>query len=202
MSARATPGGSSAGATPSGFTTDWQLILEEVRSALSAVDPTSVENLVSALLEAEQVFFVGVGRVQLSLHAMVKRLNHLGVRAWSVGDLAEPAITERDLLVVGSGSGESVIPVAIAKVARKRGARVAHIGSNPNSSLRPLTDLFVRIPVATRLKNPGEIPSRQIMTSLFEQALYVLGDAVALAVMRRKGITDTGALWERHANLE
>ena len=40
------------------------------------------------------------------------------------------------------------------------------------------------------------------MTSLFEQALYVFGDAVALAIRQRKGISDLAALWERHANLE
>ena len=138
----------------------------------------------------------------LSLQAMVKRLNHLGIPTWFVGDLSEPAITEKDLLVVGSGSGESVVPVAIAGVAKKRGARIAHIGSNPESSLRPLTDVFVRLPVPTRLKRSGEIRSQQIMTSLFEQALYVLADAAALMIMRRKGLTDLTALWERHANLE
>ena len=94
------------------------------------------------------------------------------------------------------------VPVAVARVAKRHEARIAHIGSNPDSSLRPLTDLFVRIPVQTRLNRDGEIPSKQIMTSLFEQTLYVLGDAIALMIMQRKRITDMAALWELHANLE
>ncbi len=184
------------------FQQNWTLILEEIRSALAKVDEKQVQAFVEELLAAQQVFFTGVGRVALTLQAMVKRLNHLGVQAWFVGDLSEPAISGRDLLVVGSGSGESVVPVAIAGVAKKHGARVAHIGSNPNSSLRPLTDVFLHLPVRTRLNRSGEISSQQIMTSLFEQALYILADAVALMIMKRKGITDLSALWQHHANLE
>jgi 6-phospho-3-hexuloisomerase len=196
------PQSAPAGKGQAAFRRQVGLILSELKAALEAVDPLEVERFVDALLRAEKVFFVGVGRVLLSLQALVKRLNHLGIRAWCLGDLGEPAITSRDLLVAGSGSGESVVPVAVARIARKHGARVAHIGSNPESSLAPYTDLFVRIPVKTRLARPGEIPSRQIMTSLFEQALYLFGDAVALMVMERKGLTDLDSLWERHANLE
>jgi 6-phospho-3-hexuloisomerase len=184
------------------FREHWNLILTEISAALESVDPAQVQLLVEAMLKAGTLFFTGVGRVALSLQAMVKRLNHLGFSAWFVGDLAEPAASAGDLLVVGSGSGESVVPVAIAKVAKRHGARVAHIGSNPESALAPLTDIFLRIPVATRLRRPDEIPSQQIMTSVFDQALYILGDAIALELLRRKGIVDLNGLWQRHANLE
>jgi 6-phospho-3-hexuloisomerase len=178
------------------------LILAELEQALGAVDESQVEELVDAILGAEKVFAVGLGRVFLSMQAVVKRLNHLGVRAWCVGEINEPAITEKDLLLVGSGTGESAVPVAMARAAKRYSARVAHIGSNPTSSLSPFTDIFVRIPVQTRLSLPGETPSRQIMTSLFEQSLLLLGDAVALIIAERKGITDMKSLWRLHANLE
>ena len=192
----------SNGTVTSIFRQSWELILREIRDVLSAVDVDQAEAFVTALLSAEKAFFVGVGRVGLALQTVVKRLNHLGLQAWYVGDLAEPAITERDLLVVASASGESVVPRAVAEVAKRFGAKIAHIGSNPSSSLRSLTDIFVRIPANTRLARDGEIESRQIMTSLFEQALLVFGDAVALAVVTRRAITDLGQLWTRHANLE
>jgi 6-phospho-3-hexuloisomerase len=183
------------------FAECYGLALGEIRQALEAVDPAQVEALVDALLEAEQVFVIGVGRVMLSLQAFAKRLNHLGVRTFCVGDIDEPAITERDLLVVGSGSGESAVPVAIARIADRHGARIAHIGSNPHSSLAPLTDVLVRIPVRTKLQLPDEIASAQIMSSLFEQSLYVLGDAVALMIVRRRQLV-MHDLWRYHANLE
>ena len=177
------------------------MVLDEIRSALGPVDPDQVDRFIEAVLSAEKVFLIGVGRVMLSMQAMAKRLNHLGIRAHCVGDINEPAITDKDLLVIGSGSGESVVPVAIARVAAKHKARIAHIGSNPDSSLAPITSVFVRIPVQTKLKLPGEIQSRQLMSSLFEQSLLLFGDAVALMIAERRGL-NMSELWAHHANLE
>jgi 6-phospho-3-hexuloisomerase len=178
-----------------------RLVLDEIECALAAVDRAQVERLVEALLGAEKVFVVGVGRVMISLQALGKRLNHLGITTYCVGDVNEPAITPRDLLLVGSGSGESAIPVAIAQIAKQHGARIAHVGSNPRSSLAPVTDVFVRIPVKTKLELPDELGSAQIMSSLFEQCLFLLGDVVALMIARREEL-DLAGLWQYHANLE
>jgi len=133
------------------------VILQELKIALNAIDPNQIEQFIEALLQARQVFVIGVGRVMLSMQAIVKRLNHLGITCHCVGAINEPAITKDDLLVVASGSGESVIPLAIAKVAQKYGVKIVHIGSNPNSSMAPLTDIFVRIPVRTKMALPGEL---------------------------------------------
>ncbi len=185
-----------------GFRESCTLILGELETALCAVREEDVEKLVDAILAAEKVFAVGVGRVLLSLQALVKRLNHLGVPAWFVGAINEPAITPRDLLIVGSGSGESAVPVAIAQVARRHGARIALLSSNRASTLARAADIFVRVPVRTKLGLPDEIPSLQIMSSLFEQCLLVIADAVALRIVERKAIDDVGSLWSLHANLE
>ena len=184
-----------------GYSEARDTILAELSASLGAVREEEVERFAELLFLARSVFFVGVGRVLLSLEAMAKRLHHIGVDTHVVGDIAEPAITSDDLLVVGSGSGESVVPVAIAKVAKRYGAKVVHLGSNPQSSLAPLTDLLVRIPVKTKLNLPDELASEQIMSSLFEQSLLLLGDAIALMEARRRGL-DLKELWRRHANLE
>jgi 6-phospho-3-hexuloisomerase len=185
----------------SSFKDDCSLILQEVARALDAVEERKVDTFADWLLEAQKVFVVGVGRVMLSLEAFAKRLNHLGIATWYVGETNEPAISDRDLLVVASGSGESLVPVAIARKATAFGPRIVHIGSNPESSLRDLVDLFIRIPAPTKLALPDEVPSRQLMSSLFEQSLYLLGDAIALGIVRRRKI-DIDSLWRNHANLE
>lgn len=177
------------------------LILAEDRQAMESIDAAEVEAFMAAVLSAGTVFCVGVGRVALSLSAMVKRFNHIGIDCFMVGDLSEPHAGEGDLLVVGSGSGESVIPVAIAKVAKAKGVRIAYIGANPESTVGKLADVVVRIRVKTKLNRPDEIPSRQIMSSLFEQSLLLFADAVALTIARRKSL-DLASLWRRHANLE
>ena len=177
------------------------LVLDETGTALRSIDPSQVDALVNGILDARKVFAIGVGRVMLSLQAFVKRLAHLGVDAHCVGEITEPAITPDDLLIVASGSGESIFPKGIARKAKSLGTRVIHIGSNAESGIKPYCDGMVRIPVRTKLALSDEIPSRQPMSSLFEQSLFLLGDIVALAIIDKKNL-DMASLWEYHANLE
>ena len=177
-------------------------VLDELKRTLDSIDPASVEQLAQAILEADQVFFVGVGRVLLSLQCVCKRLAHLGIRAHYVGEITEPAITKDDLLIVGSGSGASLFPLGIAKKARSAvGCRIVHIGSNPNSEMKDIADFMVRIPVRTKFYLEDEIDSCQIMTSLFEQAVLLVGDVLAKMIVERRQL-DMKSLWQYHANLE
>ena len=133
-------------------------VLAEIDKALCAVDPESVERFVDAVLKADQVYFVGVGRVLLSL------------------------------LVVGSGSGGSLFPLGIAKKAHSIGAKIVHIGSNPHSEMKDLCEFMVRIPVRTKNYLEDEIDSIQPMTSLFEQSLLLFGDVVAKMIIDERGL--------------
>jgi len=177
------------------------LVIAEVTIALDRIDSLQLAELIDAIEAADKVFYIAVGRVLLAMKALAKRLAHLGVRIYCVGDITEPALTEKDLLIVASGSGESIIPVVIARKAKSLNARIAHIGSNPDSSLKPITDIFLRIPVKTKLDKPDELKSMQPMTTLFDQTLYLLGDVMSMVIARRKGL-DPNRLWVYHANLE
>ena len=55
-----------------------KLITEELAVTLGQIEEAEVERLLDAIQKAEKVFFVGVGRVLLSLEATAKRLAHLG----------------------------------------------------------------------------------------------------------------------------
>ncbi len=177
------------------------IVMGELAATLRAINPDEAETFMEAVTGAGKVFCIGVGRVALSLSAMVKRFNHIGIESYMVGDLCEPAATPDDLLIVGSGSGETAVPVAIAKVAKNKGVKIAYIGANPDSSVGRLADLTVRISVSTKLNRPDEIPSRQIMSSLFEQSLLLFADCCALTLATRQNL-DLKQLWRKHANLE
>lgn len=178
-----------------------QRVIGELEKTLASIDASQIEHLVGALLKADKVFFVGVGRVMLSLQAIAKRLAHLGIDTHYVGEITEPAIAAGDLLVVGSGSGSTLFPVTIARKAKALGATVVHIGSNPKSDLKDVADFMVRVPVRTKLYLDDEIDSKQPMTSLFEQALLLLGDVIAMMIIDDRKL-DMKALWRHHANLE
>jgi len=183
------------------FSDTCSAVLDEISRALKETDPNQVEKLIEEILKAEKVFTVGVGRVLLSLQAFTKRLAHLGIDAHYVGEITEPAITEKDLLIVGSGSGSSVFPVEIAKKANSLEATIVHIGSNPNGSIKEYATFMVRIPVRTKLNLADEVDSCQPMTSLFEQSLLLLGDIIAKSIIDDKEL-DMKSLWQYHANLE
>lgn len=177
-------------------------VIAELEKTLASIDPASLEKLTEAILEADQVFFVGVGRVLLSLQSVCKRLAHLGIKTHYVGEITEPAITKNDLLIVGSGSGASLFPLGIAKKARNTvDCKIVHIGSNPNSEMKDIADFMVRIPVRTKFYLDDEIDSCQPMTSLFEQTLLLVGDIVAKMIIENKNL-DMKGLWQYHANLE
>lgn len=178
-----------------------QLVLKELANSLESINEEEIEKLIEIVLSSRKVFFVGVGRVLLSLQATAKRWAHLGIETHVVGEVTEPAITSEDVLIVGSGSGTTLFPAGIAQKAHQLGARVVHIGSNPNSALKDIVCLMVRIPVRTKYYLEDEIDSLQPMTSLFEQTLLLLGDIVAKMIIDRKKLEMKG-LWQYHANLE
>jgi 6-phospho-3-hexuloisomerase len=183
------------------YATARRLVVEELDRTLASVEPAPLDRFVRVLLAADKVFFVGVGRVMLSLQAIAKRFAHLGIDTHCVGEITEPAIAAGDLLVVGSGSGSTLFPLAIARKAKALGATVVHMGSNPTSDLKGVADFMVRIPVRTKLYLDDEIDSGQPMTSLFEQALLLLGDIVAMMIIDERKL-DLKGLWRHHANLE
>lgn len=184
------------------YTNTCNAVLDELQRTLASIDPNALEQLTQAILAADQVFFIGVGRVLLSLQSVCKRLAHLGIKAHYVGEITEPAITKNDLLIVGSGSGASLFPLNIAKKARATvGCKIVHIGSNPNSEMKDICDFMVRIPVRTKFYLEDEIDSCQPMTSLFEQTLLLVGDILAKMIIEQQHL-DMKGLWQYHANLE
>ena len=156
-----------------GYQEKKQIVLDELEKSLGAVKEEEVEQFVDMICDAQHV-----------------------------GAIDEPAITEHDVLVVGSGSGESVVPLEIMKIAKKYNAKIVHIGSNEHSSMKEYEDLFVRIPCSTKLGLEDEVKSEQVMSSLFEQSLLLLEDSVASMIVEKKQIEDVHALWKMHANLE
>lgn len=176
-------------------------IINECHSVLSLITEDDTNQLIDAILSADKVFFVGVGRVLLSLQAICKRFNHIGIQAFFVGEINEPAISPDDLLIVASGSGESIIPVEIAKKAYELHAKIALISSNPCSTISALSNIFVRIPAQSKLGLVEEVKSYQPMTSLFEQSVLLYGDTLSKMIIDRKHL-DMNALWKHHANLE
>ena len=67
--------------------------------------------------------------------------------------------------------------------------------------MKEIEDYLVRIPVRTKFYLDDEVDSCQIMTSLFEQSVLLLGDIVAKLIVEETQ-RDMKALWQFPANLD
>ncbi len=176
-------------------------IAGEVQTVLERVDAEETHRLISELLAAQRVFIFAVGRVFLVLQCLGKRLGHLGIDCQVVGSIAEKPIMPRDLLLIASGSGESKLPAEIARIAKSKGARLGIITSTQASTIKSLSDFAVHLPCPTKNDPAAGVKSAQMMSTLFDQALHLYGDVVAMMIQQSKDVRDED-LWQRHANLE
>lgn len=176
-------------------------VCEEIRNVLTNIDEQNLVELTDLILSAEKVFVVGVGRVMLVMQSFAKRLKHLEIDVHVVGEIVEPPITAHDILIVGSGSGETMIPVNMAKLAQKFRAKVGLITSSHKSTLKKLADVSVTISCPTKLHLSDEPISKQPMGNLFEQTLFILCDCLTIILQEKLSIAGE-KMWETHANLE
>ena len=120
-----------------------KLIISEINSILSKIPQNQTNILIEQIILAERIFLVAIGRVNLSLQCFGKRLSHLGFKIELVGSLTEKPATKKDLLIVASGSGESIVPLQITKKAKKIGCKILHITSTKKSSIRKIANLLL-----------------------------------------------------------
>ncbi len=180
-------------------------ILEEMRRTLKQVSSDDVELLVGEILEATRVFVAGAGRSGLVMRGFAMRLMQLGLHVHVVDDTTTPAIGSGDLLLIGSGSGETDRLVHYAGQTVKSGARLAVATTDAGSPAARLADVVVVIPAPTPKSSKDAVAqgirSDQPMGTLFEQSLGVMLDASVMLLMARFDETESG-MFARHANLE
>ena len=129
-----------------------------------------------------------MGRSGLMLRALAMRMAQMGRQAHVVGETTTPAIGPGDLRVVASASGATAAVCSHARKAKDCGAELLVITATEQS---PLTELQ---PADVCLRASG---SRQMLGSLFEQSLLLLGDELVLRMQ-----PDESDMRKRHANLE
>ena len=175
-------------------------ILKDLQSVLGRVDSEQYEALVNHIVEADRVFVAGAGRSLLMVKAFAMRLMHIGKPVFVVGETITPAAGEKDLLILGTGSGETATLKAIVGKAQKVHTKILVITTNEESTLAKQAHCVVRIPASVNHLDPNGA-SWQPGGNSFEQSLLLMGDAVVMDVAERIGADISGKL-TLHANLE
>ena len=175
-------------------------VSREISEAVGQFDQGELAALVEAILQADRVFVCGTGRSLLMMKAFAMRLMHAGVAAYVVGETITPAITQGDLLIAGSGSGQTQTTLAMIQAAADRGADTAVMTGHRTSPVAEACDLVVEVP-APVTGDAAPATSVQLPGSLFEQCLLVMADALVLKIMERLGTT-MAEMRTRHTKLE
>jgi 6-phospho-3-hexuloisomerase len=176
--------------------------LEELELVLDPIEEHAIEALLQALQDSARIFISGKGRSGLQMRAFAMRLMHLGMQCYMVDDVTTPGIKANDLLLIGSGSGQTPSLVEHASKAKREGARLALITANQDSPIALQADVLVLLSAPTP-KAQKQIASKSVhpMGTLFEQSLGLFNDLFILLLMDRLEI-DSETMFTRHANLE
>ncbi len=140
---------------------------QALRSIVLTLNTTTVDKIISAMLLAKRIDFVGVGQSSLVAQDAQQKLFRFGIVCSAYSDAAMQVISasqlhKDDLLVLISAGGRSPELFEALKVARKRGAYVASISPSDSKVARlsdwalyaePMDDPNIHLPMLSRLQH-------------------------------------------------
>lgn len=176
-------------------------VVQELSRTVKLISDVDAEKLMIKILESKKVFVAGAGRSGFMGKCFVMRMMHMGINAYVVGETVTANLEEADLLIIGTGSGETKTLVAIAEKAKRLGGTIAVVTISPESSIGKLADIVVKLPGVPKDQTMGDYRTTQPMGSLFEQTMLLFYDALILRFMEKKGM-DSNKMYGKHANLE
>jgi 6-phospho-3-hexuloisomerase len=152
------------------------LILKEIKKAVSGASKRETEKLMKEIIKAKKINVIGHGRSWHVAKSFAMRLKHLGLK------ISEKA----DLTIVISGHGESKDILSIVKKIKK--GKIICITSYEKSHLAKGADLTIELK-AKRSKQP--------LRSLFEQSALIYLDAIIMKLMTKLKINEK-EMWKKH----
>lgn len=171
---------------------NFSLVLNELSAITDKIDDQEFNAVVDAITTANHIFLAGAGRSGQMINALANRLMHLGMSVSVIGEISSPHSQPGDLMIVGSGSGETQRLINQVNIAKKNGVRTVLVTTSPKSTLADLADHKLTIPVHDTV---------QPMGSLFEQACLLTCDSIVLTLMEQLHETSQ-TMKARHADIE
>lgn len=184
------------------------IVLNEIDEVLSSISEDSLNKIVDTITANKNVKILGysAGRMGSGLKAFVMRLNHLGFDASFFGDNYVPPMNSNDIFICCSNSGTTKSVVNILEIfkAKANGKVISFVG-NENSKMAELSDIAVKFKTCNGGLNSADDPSKinsiQPMTTLTEQAMFILFDLIIMMIIDRLGI-DIKDTKQFHSNIE
>jgi 6-phospho-3-hexuloisomerase len=176
------------------MTDSLEYLLESVRRSVSSIDAEKVNGLIDSIMKAKTIFVYGSGRSGLIGQFFCVRLVQLGFDVHFVGDMTTPIITEGDVTILVSSTGNTMSVVQTANIASRVGSKVISITDNPDSKLAIASDLVIYLPVCRDKDRSRFAP----LGTVFEESAMMFLDSTIPVIMERLGKTESD-MRKRHA---
>ena len=173
-------------------------IMDEIEHVVANVKKDEIDQVIGLIQKDRRIFVAGEGRSGFSAKGFAMRLMHLGYTVYVVGETITPAIKEGDILIGVSGSGKSISVVDAARKAKEKNASVIAVTSKRESPLAGFADQILVIPGTVKGDTGEKRGSIKLLSSLFDQSLHIVLDAVCLLLSYRDNTANesaTGAHW-------
>ncbi|WP_321429959.1 6-phospho-3-hexuloisomerase [uncultured Methanolobus sp.] len=185
------------------------LMAEHLEKVANELDKDSVRQMLVDIMGAKRIFVMGAGRSGLVGRAFAMRLMHLGLTSHVVGESTTPAVSNGDVVIAISGSGQTRSIANLGKVAKEIGAKLVTITSNSESTLGELSDTVIALPGRSKDDAGGYVERHMrgeytYLTPLgtsFETSSSVFLDAVIAELIFITGASEE-ELKSRHTNIE
>ena len=173
-------------------------IHKKIGEILAQVSPDDVNTVLHLFFTSKNIFVYGAGRSGLVAKAFAIRLIHLGFQAFVIGETITVPVQEDDLIVIVSGSGETIPAVMTAEIGNNLGARVISITGKKNSDIARFADVTIFVSAGCSEEERKKFAP---LGTLFEASVWILLDGMIADLLDRKKETEE-TMRKRHATLE
>jgi 3-hexulose-6-phosphate synthase/6-phospho-3-hexuloisomerase len=175
-----------------------EYIQKKIKDILSKVTQEEINKVKDLFLNSKRIFVYGAGRSGLVAKAFAIRLVHLGFQTFVIGETITAPVQNGDLVVIVSGSGETIPAVMTAEIAHNLGAYVISITAKKQSEIAQYADVTLYIEsTCYELKRKKYAP----LGTLFEASVWILFDGIIADLLNSKNETEE-IMRSRHATLE
>ena len=159
--------------------------MEELRQTVAMIDREKLKKILDVINNADTVLMAAVGNTIPDAMDGAYKLNQIGIRAmstpiWETELGYSYNLTDKDIVVAISNSGESTGVIQILEAAKSRGAVAISITNNARSSVAELSTYHITTATREKLFLDGYCFSRVSATMVIE-IIYLL-----LASMRKE----------------
>ena len=195
-----------------------ELIASQIKETADLIPKESVDLMLTLLMLCKEngnsVFVAGAGRSGLMGRAFAMRLMHLGFKAYVIGETVTPAVSQVDLLIAFSESGNTKSIVSVAEKCQAIGAYVVSLTSKDDSLLGNVSSVNVVISSESDIDKAVDESSDSesfnpscrrsflmMMGTAFEILTLIFTDSIVLNLTYIVGVSEDD-MKAKHANTE